>query len=187
MKRYAFQVLLFTLLIALPVAHAQEPEELVRSSTAIPVKGTIEAADSAELLITIYDRETGGHELYSVTATLPVEGNTYFDMIDVPDAVFRGRQTVYVEVARPAAPAIGLEARAPFTKPGGKLAGGANKSIAILGCSLCYTCGGSYPIYNGAFVTAGLGTKERGKSCSGAVASYIDFRPHLCCQNVSLD
>jgi hypothetical protein len=186
MKWFTLQIMLFAMLMTLPAAQAQKPEALASSSTAVPVKGSIEATGSVELLITIYDRETGGHELYSLTATLPVERNTYFDMIKVPDAVFRGRQTVYVEVARPSAPAIALETRAQFTKPGNGPGGGAEKSFAIRGCSLCYSCGGAYPAFNGAFVTTGVGTQERGRSCSGNVDSRIDFRPHLCCQTGSL-
>lgn len=186
MRRHTFQVLLLATWSALPMAHAQETEDLAR--TAVPVKGSIEATGSVELVITLYDREKGGNELYSVTSTVPVEGNTYFGMIDVPDEVFRGKSTVFVEVAKPSTPAIALEARAPFTKPGGKPARGTQKSLIILGCSLCYSCGGSYPIFSGAFRTPilGPGTAERGKSCSGSVASRPDIRPHLCCQNVSL-
>ncbi|HEX7184750.1 MAG TPA: hypothetical protein VF756_23190, partial [Thermoanaerobaculia bacterium] len=137
-------------------------------------------------LFTVYGREEGGRELYSVIATVPVEENMYFGSINVPDELFRGRRTVYIEAARPSEPALGLEARSQFTKPGGRSAGRARESVSILGCSLCYTCGGSYPIFSGAFVTPGLGTKERGRSCSGDVSSRLDFRPHLCCQNVSL-
>lgn len=187
MKRYGIQIiLLLAMLIASPVAQAQEPESSGGASTEIPVKGIIQEAGSVELLFTIYDREQGGRELYSVTATVPVEENIYFGDISVPDELFHGRQTVYIEVARPSAPAIGLEARSRFTKPGGRPARrAANKSISILGCSLCFSCGGNYPIFSGAFVTAGVGTKERGRSCSGKVSSTLDFRPHLCCQNVS--
>src|SRR5437764_15495087 len=100
MRNYAPQVMLLAIFTVLPVAHAQEAEGLASASgIAVPVKGAIAATDSVELLITIYDRPTGGHELYSVTTTLPVENNMYFDMIDVPDTVFRSRQTVYVELA----------------------------------------------------------------------------------------
>lgn len=187
MKRYGIQiVLLLTMLIAPAVAQAQEPEALAAASTEIPVKGTIQEAGPVELLFTVYSREQGGRELYSVTATVPVEENTYFGSIDVPDELFRGRQTIYIEVARPSEPAIALETRTQFTKPGGRPAKRANESVSILGCSLCYSCGGSYPIFSGAFVTPGLGTKERGRSCSGSVSSRPDFRPHLCCQNVNL-
>jgi hypothetical protein len=183
MKRFA-SLIVFAMFIVIPAAQAQQPE--ASTITAVPVKGTVEATGSVELLITFYDREMGGQELYSLAAVLPVEKNTYFDMINVPNAIFRGRQTVFVEVARPSAPAIALETRSQFTKPSGDRAGRVSKSFAILGCSLCYTCGGSYPLFNGAFVTTGLGTAERGRSCSGTVDSRIDFRPHLCCQTGSL-
>ena len=112
MKRYVSQVLLFAILVALPVAEAQEQE--ATSSSAVPVKGTLEATGSVELLITIYDRPTRGHELYSVTTTMPVEHNMYFDMINVPDGVFHGRQTVYIEVATASAPEVALVAQSAW-------------------------------------------------------------------------
>src|SRR5436305_153750 len=149
MRRYASQILLLAILSVTPLAHAQGPE----APEAIPVKGSTEAIGSVELLITLYDRETSGRELYSVTTTIPVESKTYFAMIQVPGAVFRGRQTVYVEVARPSAPAIPLEPRAQFTKPGDAT----DKSFAIKGCSLCFSCGGSFPTFSGAFGSTGLG------------------------------
>lgn len=181
MKKCIKLSLAFLLLMTPLMVQAQEPEALDNSSTAVPVKGTIQATGSVDLLITIYDRESGGHELYSVTASIPVERNTYFDTINVPDAVFRGRQTIYIEVASPSAPAVALETRAQFTKPGARGAV-TNKARAPVGCSLCYSCGGSFPIFGGAFVTAGVGTQERGRSCSGNVAPRLDFRPYLCCQ-----
>jgi hypothetical protein len=181
MKKCTKPSLVFLMLMTSLMVQAQEPGALDSSSTAVPVKGTIQATGSVALLITIYDRESGGRELYSVTADIPVERNTYFDTINVPDTVFRGRQTVYVEVASPSAPAIALEPRAQFTKPGARGAV-TNKASAPVGCSLCYSCGGSFPIFSGAFVTPGVGTQERGRSCSGDVAPRLDFRPHLCCQ-----
>jgi hypothetical protein len=183
MKHYMFHALL-VIFVAMPAAQAQK--SAASASTSVPIKGIIEATGSMELLVTIYDSETEGHELYSLITRVPVENQTYFDMVNVPNTIFRGNQTVYIEVARPSAPAIALEPRSQFTKPGGERIGGADKSFAILGCSLCYTCGGSYPIFNGAFATPGLGTAERGKSCSGKVESRLDFRPHLCCQTGSL-
>ncbi|HSG39522.1 MAG TPA: hypothetical protein VLE27_07765 [Thermoanaerobaculia bacterium] len=183
MKGYTLQILLISMLITLSVAQAQEFEALTGSSvTEVPIKGTIEGNGPVDLVITIFDRETKGRELYSVTKTLPVYGNTYFGMINVPDGAFRGRQTVYVEVARSSAPAIALEPRAQFTKPGGPN----DKAFTLRGCSLCFSCGGSYPLFSGAFVTPGAGTSERGRACSGNVTSRIDFRPHLCCQTGSL-
>jgi hypothetical protein len=184
MRNYIFSIFVAMQLTLGPVQ--AQPQAEAPASTAVPVKGAIEATGLVKLLITIYDREIGGNELYSLTATLPVEDNTYFGMINVPNTVFQGRQKVYIEVARPSAPAIALEARSQFMKSGGGSTGGSDKSFTIRGCSLCYTCGGSYPIFNGAFVTTGLGTAERGNSCSGNVTSNIDFRPHLCCQTGSL-
>jgi hypothetical protein len=184
MKLSALLVLLLAFLV-LPVAQAQEAADLASPSTAVPVKGTIDASGSVALVITFYDRELGGHKLYSMPATLPVEKNTYFGMVDVPDTIFRDRKTVYVGVAKAAATG-GDVSRAHFTRPVGPEGNADGKSFTLLGCSICYSCGGSYPVFSGAWVSAGLGAQERGGSCSGRVSSHIDFHPYLCCQTGTL-
>lgn len=47
--------------------------------------------------------------------------------------------------------------------------------------SLCFTCGGNWPIFAGSFaVPSGSRPVERGTRCSGGLVSRSDNRPYLC-------
>lgn len=147
---------------------------------AVPVKGVIEANGSVDLSFTFFGRAAGGRELFSVTKTLQVVDNVYYGEVQVPDTLFHGRERVYFEVARPSAPAIALGARSQFTSRDGDVH---DRAVTVLGmCSLCFTCGGSFPIFNGAFTNTGTNPSERSSSCSGSVGSVNDSRPFICCQ-----
>jgi len=50
-------------------------------------------------------------------------------------------------------------------------------------CSICYTCGGDWPIFQGAVLTpSGGAAYERGGACSGNVGYATDRSPYLCCR-----
>jgi hypothetical protein len=50
-------------------------------------------------------------------------------------------------------------------------------------CSLCYTCGGSWPVYGGAIPTrTDAQPWERGAACAGNLAPAPDVWPYLCCR-----
>jgi hypothetical protein len=48
-------------------------------------------------------------------------------------------------------------------------------------CSLCWTCGGTWPYYGGTIPTR-VGATERGASCAGNPVSSSDTIPYLCCR-----
>jgi hypothetical protein len=61
----------------------------------------------------------------------------------------------------------------------------ANKETAVA-CTICNTCGGDWPIWEGAIsadITRNL-TYERGGGCAGAIGSgpHNDANPYLCCR-----
>jgi hypothetical protein len=175
MKKQALVFVLFAVLVCLSMGAAQA------GTISVPVKGVIAANGSVQLTFSFYGRAVGGNELFSVTKTLPVSSNIYFGMVEVPDSVFQGRERVFFEVARPSAPAIPLGERAQFTN---RDPGAPNRTVTLLGCSQCFTCGGSFPVFSGAFNTAASPqVNERGSSCSGAATvARTDVRPFLCCQ-----
>ncbi|HVR95990.1 MAG TPA: hypothetical protein VMW27_05210 [Thermoanaerobaculia bacterium] len=142
----------------------------------VPVKGVTNARGSVELLVTFYDRADGGKELHAATQTLPVIDGVYFGMVEVPDTVFRKRDKVYISVANPQAPAIALSERGQFTIRRD------DKAVSIVGCSLCFTCGASFTVFQGSFTAVGSTAVERGAACSGAVTTRSDPSPFLCCQ-----
>jgi hypothetical protein len=56
------------------------------------------------------------------------------------------------------------------------------RDIGVPACSLCFTCGGSWPNFSGAFdAVATSQTAERGSLCSGNLTTVTDRRPFLCC------
>lgn len=176
MKKQVLVFSLFAVLVVLSLGTAQA------GNISVPVKGVIDANGSVDLSFTFYGRAVGGRELFSATKTLQVTNNIYFGMVEVPDTLFNGREKVFFEVTRPSAPAIVLGERAQFTN---REAGGPpQRSVSIVGCSQCFTCGGAFPVFSGAFNTAASPqVNERGSSCSGAAtASRTDTRPFICCQ-----
>lgn len=171
MRKQTLLLVFFAMLISLPLA-AQEGRFV-----SVPVKGSINAAGPVELLLTFYDRAVGGRELYSVTRTLNVADNIYFEMVDVPESALRGRVRFFVEAAHADTPAIPLGDRQPFARRG------ENRAVTLQGCSLCFTCGGTFPVFQGAWNTAASPQiQERGTSCAGGIANRTDTRPFLCCQ-----
>ena len=59
--------------------------------------------------------------------------------------------------------------------------------VNLSACSLCYTCGGNWPIFSGQIGNDGSGglngpAIERGPGCSGDLVQSNDVAPYLCCQ-----
>jgi len=65
---------------------------------------------------------------------------------------------------------------------------GVAPATAVSACALCYTCGGSWPIYSGTIgkVTpaSSYTPKERGSGCSGSLEYRGDDHPYLCCRGL---
>ena len=53
----------------------------------------------------------------------------------------------------------------------------------VSACSLCFTCGGDWPIFSGVIPTrTGAMPWERGPGCSGSLTASSDSGPYLCCK-----
>jgi thermitase len=59
--------------------------------------------------------------------------------------------------------------------------GGGDVGEQVGACSLCWTCGGTWPYYGGTIPTR-VGATERGASCAGNPVSSSDTIPYLCCR-----
>ncbi len=67
---------------------------------------------------------------------------------------------------------------AQVEQPSKKAAAAASASA----CSLCYDCGGNWPIFSGVIPTReGAMPYERGSACSGNLTPTSDTAPYLCC------
>jgi hypothetical protein len=57
-----------------------------------------------------------------------------------------------------------------------------NNQTAV-GCNICFTCGGDWPVFAGAWNSANFAAVERGPGCSGELSTAFDDRaPFLCCR-----
>jgi len=58
-----------------------------------------------------------------------------------------------------------------------------NKETSVA-CSICNTCGGDWPIFEGAVhaVNTGSISFERGGGCFGPITASNDANPYLCCK-----
>jgi hypothetical protein len=152
-------------------------------TTSVPFKGTIAKDGDAELILRLYDRAIGGTKLFEETTVVEVSQGVYVAFMEVPSAVIARHPTVWMEVARQETPYLPLGARKPFAMRRAE-----NNPQAITcpsgGCAtLCFTCGGAYPFYNGGWpLAAGSMPTERGSSCSGTLTSVADTFPFLCTQ-----
>jgi hypothetical protein len=58
--------------------------------------------------------------------------------------------------------------------------GNAQTAVA---CTQCFTCGGDWPLFEGAWSVANSSVTERGAACSGVPGTQTtDSRPFLCCR-----
>ena len=58
----------------------------------------------------------------------------------------------------------------------------ANNQTAVA-CNVCFTCGGDWPVFAGAWNSANFAATERGSACSGALGTVMnDHDPFLCCR-----
>ena len=63
----------------------------------------------------------------------------------------------------------------------GALAGA--PAAGVSACSLCFSCGGAWPVFSGVIPTrTGASPWERGPECSGPLAATSDTGPYLCCR-----
>ena len=56
-----------------------------------------------------------------------------------------------------------------------------NNQTAV-GCNICFTCGGDWPVFAGSIRSVGDRPFERGGGCAGAPAARADSSPFLCCR-----
>jgi hypothetical protein len=73
-----------------------------------------------------------------------------------------------------------ISAQAQSGKATPSTAPAAINNQAAVSCNLCFTCGGDWPVFSGAWNSTGSQT-ERGSGCSGGLILRADTRPFLCC------
>jgi hypothetical protein len=185
-KHFASMILVSLLGTAMAV-HAQN------QATTVPFKAHVatvaptlaeKSAGNMQLVFRIYGQSQNGSPLFEETQNVPISGDNLYADIGaataggVPIATLQNRQKIWVEYARTSAPELSRENRFSFTLHSSGIDPGIQFSVDP---SLCFTCGGGWPIWGGA--VSSTNTYERGSSCSGAVVYSTDTLPYLCGRN----
>lgn len=172
------------LLVSALVVVAMAASAQAQTTKSIPFKAPIGAADgSADVILRLYDQAAAGTPLFEETRTVKVSHGMFITLVDVPAAVLGAAPTVWIEAASASDPHAPLARRNPFA-----LKRTANPRIQpndVFGIptdsTLCYTCGGEYPIWGGMIPLPYPSTPiERGYDCYGAPQYVSDTTPFLC-------
>jgi hypothetical protein len=186
--------LALALLMLVTVGYAQQKEtwdiQIQNQAATLPFKTHVatvaptlaeQSAGKVQLVFRIYGEAQNGSPLFEETQAVPISGDNLYAEIGaataggVPAAMLQNRQRIWVEYARTSAPELSLENRFSFT-----LRSSGNQPIQFsVDPSVCFTCGGAWPVYGGTLPTAS-GASERGGSCSGSIVASTDRFPFLC-------
>jgi hypothetical protein len=180
MKRITASIVAFGV-VAL-VASAAQAQTVMRLATGetvrLPVKGVLRVNGPVSLTFRVYDRATGGRLIYQETQRVNVQRGVYFAMV--------GQRPGGLSAALARTPLLWVEAvrngRAlgPRQSFSGYRIG--TQAITLRFASICFTCGGGWPVFAGSIRSQGDTPTERGGSCSGGLAARSDSSPFLCTQ-----
>jgi hypothetical protein len=149
----------------------------------VPFKGQIRDGND-RLILRIYDQAVGGAVLFEVTRKVDVSNGVYVALVDVPSEILSAKTNVWLEGSKETEPFTPIGERTQFAIR--RLGGGITQAIVCPagGCaSLCFTCGGAYPFFNGAIpLAAGSMPTERGGACAAPLQARADTIPFLCTQ-----
>jgi len=163
----------------------------VMAGPALPVKGVLSVSSSpdakegteATVILRLYDRQFAGTKLYEERQTVTADSLGIFvafvgegTRFGVPTSITDAHRTLWAEWALASSPGIVREARLEITH---KRASGEAITVNV-NPSMCFTCGGSYPIFSGSWTVSPANPTERSSSCSGSLITRVDSRPFLC-------
>lgn len=163
------------------------PVEAQQQSITIPIKAYIDYKGPIVVTVSVYDQPQAGRLLYITTKRVIAEHGIFADVVEVPSEVVTNNQRVFIEFAKQSSPSLPLaQARMQFSN---QRSISPQDTIRVPGdsscTSVCFTCGGSYPLFAGAIATRIGGQNiERGQLCDGAPnENNNDDRPFICTCN----
>jgi len=154
----------------------------------IPQKGSVAGTTNGEveLVLRLYTTQTGGTPDFTERQAVTVQNGTYLTFIGsatpggIPASVYNSVGTFWVAAGSAATLNDNLP-RTPFTLRRDSSTPGTDAitlSFAV-DPSVCYTCGGAWPIFAGMITSAGHAT-ERPAACGGALTYAADSSPYIC-------
>jgi|SRR3954447_7925036 hypothetical protein len=178
------------LILSTPLAGRAQSENTQEPSISIPFKARVpasEAVNGQELIFRVFDQQTGGTQLFEERQTAHVADGSYLVLIGtqtpggIPANILASHSTLWIEVSGGTTSSTSSTARTAFTlrRSASAQSNSANPSYygdRYHNVSLCYTCGGYYPVYSGSIrVPSGYLPNELGEYCGG---SYRDGGPY---------
>ncbi len=159
---------------------------------ALPVKGILrgvsrpddKAGTVVKVIIRLYDQQFGGSLLFQEQQSVAVAHDGIFVAMagaatqnGVPARITDQHATVWADYSLAAAAGINLaNGRQQITHRRSDF----SPSAIAIDPSLCFSCGGAWPIFAGAFTPGVNNPTERGSGCSDVLTVRTDSRPFLC-------
>jgi hypothetical protein len=156
----------------------------------IPHKAQITSVTNGavDLMLRVYADKTGGAPLFQERQTVQVQNGRYIANIGaatpggIPAGVYNSRGTFWLEADPVGAMNPGATERTPFTLRRDASTPGTD-SITLtfaVDSSICYTCGGAWPVFGGIVYPGNGHAYERPGACGGALTYSVDGSPFLC-------
>jgi hypothetical protein len=141
-----------------------------------------------DLMLRVYADKIGGSPLFQERQTVQVQNGSYIAYIGsatpggIPASVYNSRGTFWLEADPVGAMTSGATQRTPFTLRRDASTPGTDSitlSFAV-DSTICYTCGGAWPVFGGIVYPGNGHATERPSACGGALTYRVDGSPYLC-------
>jgi hypothetical protein len=181
-QMYLGIVISATLLCA---AWGQQPPLPVKGFVSASISPTDKGLPTVAVVLRLYDRPVAGTLLFQEQQRVAVEPDGIFVAMigqgtagGVPASITGQHATVWADYSFASTPGIASN-RQQITHS----QSGVTTNVVPDGgqmVSLCFTCGGNWPYFSGAFTNTGTGPTERASGCVGTLIVRTDSRPFLC-------
>ena len=162
------------------------PHKAFISGTAVVNPNGDRSNGVVDLMLRLYAAQTGGSPLFVEHQAVPVQNGVYLAFIGaataggIPPAIYNAHGTFWIE-AVPASGASTNVVRTPFTLRRDASTPGTDAITLTFAVdnSVCFTCGGTWPVFSGMITSAGHAT-ERSSACGGSLVYSADSSPYIC-------
>ncbi len=172
--------------IAAPAWAQTELSVGAAGSVQLPVKGRIAGRDgNVQMGFKVYDQAAGGRLVYQEAHNVAVRGGVYFAMVGSKPSrggfteAFNNERALWVQAA--------AGGRAVGERQAFRLVRAGDRDVTTMTpvrsgfAGLCFTCGGFWPRFGGAFTSVGNTPIEYGGGCAGAnPVQTNDGLPFVC-------
>jgi hypothetical protein len=141
-----------------------------------------------DLILRLYATQTSSTPLFVERQAVPVQNGSYLAFIGsatpggIPASVYDAYGTFWIEANPASSLSSDTSARTPFTLRRDASTPGTDAITLTFAVdsSVCYTCGGAWPVFSGMIPSAGGHATERPAGCGGNFTYANDGSPYIC-------